>query len=148
MDEPMAKAEKTTSNSSTLTLPETLITAARRSQFRKSIRARRSPKIHVAAGQPAEDLKKPRQRQQTQTANNPPVSPTLPERQVIRIPLDFTQLERLQPILDASRKANRFEGILCTLSRAYSPAAGVTVLELQLLEVDRRTTAALRKITR
>jgi hypothetical protein len=101
----------------------------------------------VAAGQPAEE--KPRQQQQqTETATNPPASPTLPERQVIRIPLDSAQLERLTPILDAHRNASKLEGIFCTLSRAYSPVAGVTVLELQLLEVDRRTANAVVKLVR
>lgn len=71
---------------------------------------------------------------------------TLSEIQVVRIPLDSDQLKRLAPILDASRKGNRFEGILCTLSRAYSPIAGMTVLELQILPVDKRIIAALRKI--
>jgi len=87
-------------------------------------------------------------RPQMETASTLPNSTKPTERQVIRIPLDSSQLERLKPILDTNRNATKLEGILCTLSRAYSPAAGLTVLELQVLPVDRRTANAVCKLLR
>jgi hypothetical protein len=79
------------------------------------------------------------------SSNNPASEP----QGLIRIPLDDDQLERLTPILAACQKANRFEGILCSLARAYSPARGMTVLELQVMRVDdQRTANAVWKLIR
>ena len=48
--------------------------------------------------------------------------------------------------IDAHREANRFEGILCTLSRAYNSTAGMTVLELQVQTADQRIANAIMKL--
>jgi len=79
----------------------------------------------------------------TRPTKTPTATPTL---EVIRIPLDADQAQILKPILDAHREANRFEGILCTLSRAYNPTAGMTVLELQVQTVDQRIANAIMKL--
>src|SRR5271166_6585636 len=97
-------------------------------------RRRRYTKKGAAGG--AKEKPNQSTRPQPETASTLPNSTKPTERQVIRIPLDSSQLERLKPILDTNRNATKLEGILCTLSRAYSPAAGLTVLELQVLPVD------------
>jgi hypothetical protein len=82
--------------------------------------------------------------------SNPPQEPQKPasEPEIVRIPLDSNQLERVAPILDVAKSTSRLEGIFCTLSRAYSPVAGTTVLELQVMRLDRRIANAVRKLLR
>jgi hypothetical protein len=62
--------------------------------------------------------------------------------------LDPDQLERLNPVLDDCRKTNNYEGILCSLSRAYSPASNCITVEFQLIKLDRKGVAAFKKILR
>src|SRR5271166_4605655 len=100
-------------------------------------RRRRYTKKSAAVG--AKEKPNQSTRPQTLTASTLPNSTELTGRQIIRIPLDCDQVKRLAPVLDANRNATKLEGVLCTLSRAYSPAAGFSVLELQILRVDRKT---------
>jgi hypothetical protein len=56
---------------------------------------------------------------------------------IIRLRLTPEQERGLAPILDACRAEQRYEGVLCTLARAYCPQAGDSVLELQIAKVQR-----------
>src|SRR5271165_2324518 len=109
-------------------------------------RRRRYTKKSAAVG--AKEKPNQSTRPQTLTASTLPNSTELTGRQIIRIPLDCDQVKRLAPVLDANRNATKLEGVLCTLSRAYSPAAGFSVLELQILRVDRKTANQVLKLVR
>jgi len=67
--------------------------------------------------------------------------------EIIRITLDQTQAAILDPILDRHRAQTKITGVLAVLARSYRPSAGMVTLELQIVEADERTIAALHKIT-
>jgi hypothetical protein len=58
------------------------------------------------------------------------------------------QRELLNPVLDAARLKNGLEGVFCSLSRAYDPAAGCTTLELHCMRVNRRLAQKVLKLIR
>jgi hypothetical protein len=110
-----------------------------RSKFRRSIGVRRrvSP-IGAEPGKPKEKPNDNEPRPQTETAS---------QNEIIRITLDETQAAILAPILDKHRAATRITGLLAAVTRSFRPVAGCISVELQVLETDQRTIAALRKIT-
>ena len=76
-----------------------------------------------------------------------PQTETASQNEIIRITLDETQAAILAPILDKHRAATRITGLLAAVTRSFRPVAGCISVELQVLETDQRTIAALRKIT-
>jgi hypothetical protein len=62
--------------------------------------------------------------------------------------LDEIQSTLLNPLLNKQRDAKKITGLLCVVSRSFRPCAGMVTIELQIVEVDQRTIAALRKIAR
>jgi hypothetical protein len=68
--------------------------------------------------------------------------------EIVRITLDTNQAAILGPILDHHRAKTKITGVLCALTRSFRPSAGCTTLEMQVLEADQRTIAALIKIAR
>jgi hypothetical protein len=62
--------------------------------------------------------------------------------------LDETQSAIVNPLLDKHRDASKITGLLCVLAKSFRPIQGCVTLELQLLEVDQRSIAALQKISR
>jgi hypothetical protein len=78
----------------------------------------------------------------------PALAPKTPasEPEIIRITLDQTQVAILGPVIDKHRDATRITGLLAVITRSYRASAGIVTVELQILEADRRTIAALHKI--
>jgi hypothetical protein len=68
--------------------------------------------------------------------------------QIIKITLDQSQAAIINPMLDKHRDATKITGLLAALTRSYSPIEGCVTLELQLIEVDRRSLTTLQKIGR
>lgn len=64
----------------------------------------------------------------------------------IRITLNAQQASLLSPVLELAKQQNGFEGVLCSLSRAYSPETGGTVLELHVVHVLRGKVAKVLKL--
>jgi hypothetical protein len=56
---------------------------------------------------------------------------------IIRVTLMSEQRELLNPVLDKAKLASGLEGVFCSLSRAYSPAASCTTLELQCVALTK-----------
>jgi hypothetical protein len=83
-----------------------------------------------------------------ETSSNTPQKPQKPasEPEIVRVTLDQNQAAILGPVIDKHRDATRITGLLAALTRSYRPAAGMVTLELQVLEADQRTIAAVRKI--
>jgi hypothetical protein len=138
-------------------IPETV--SAMEPRFRKSMSARRrirrsmpgamqnqrpssseSPSGNVAAAEPI----------RAETSSNPPQAQQKPANkpEIICVTLNVDQAKTLGPILDRHRQTNRIMGLLCTITRSYRPSAGCVTVELQILEVDRRTANAVRKLLR
>jgi hypothetical protein len=117
-----------------------------RSKFRKSIRARRRvSRTGAAPGRPKEKPIDNAPGPQTETASR---ELPHPEPEVLRLTLDAEQAAILGPALDKHRKATKITGLFCAITRSYRPSAGMVSVELQLIETDQRTIAALRKIAR
>lgn len=124
----------TTSTPTTSTGPPPVRFAPLRKPIRT--RCRRTPTIATAET----TATKPDavQQQQQQPASEP---------QTVRITLDETQTAIVGPLLDKHRDASKITGLLAVLAKSFRPAEGCVTLELQLIEVDQRSIAALRKIT-
>jgi hypothetical protein len=127
--------------------PTTSISAMEsRSKFRKSIRARRRvSRTGAAPGGPKEKPNENEPRPQMETASR---ELPHPKPEVLRLTLDADQTKIVDPLLDKHRDATRITGLLAALTRSYRAAAGFITIELQVLEADQRTIAALRKIPR
>jgi hypothetical protein len=80
----------------------------------------------------------------TSPGNQPQKTASEPE--IVRLTLDETQSSILSQILDRHREATRITGLLAAVTRSYRAAAGMVTVELQLVEVDQRTIAALCKL--
>jgi hypothetical protein len=48
------------------------------------------------------------------------------------------QAELLCPLLDRHRSLTKVTGLLCAITRSFSAASGTTVLQLQVLPLNRR----------
>jgi hypothetical protein len=70
------------------------------------------------------------------------------EPQIVRITLDETQTAIVGPLPDKHRNQSGITGLLAVLAKSFRPIEGCVTLELQLIEVDQRSIAALRKIAR
>jgi hypothetical protein len=83
-----------------------------------------------------------------ETSSNPSQDQQKPDNkpEIICVTLNADQAKTLSPILDRHRQANRIMGLLCTITRSYRPSSEMITVELQVLEADQRTIAALRKI--
>jgi hypothetical protein len=132
-------------------IPETI--SATEPRFRKSLRHRvsRKPaalaKNQCASQNGSTDHAEPIR---AETSSNPSQDQQKPDNnsEVIRICLDETQAAVISAILDRHQAKTKICGVLCALTRSYRPAEGCTTVELQVLEADQRTIAALRKIAR
>jgi hypothetical protein len=69
-----------------------------------------------------------------------------PKREVLRLTLDADQARIVGPLLDKHRDTTKITGLLAVLARSYRPTVGMVTVELQILEVDRLTVNAVRKI--
>ena len=65
---------------------------------------------------------------------------------ILTVVLDSEQSSALAPVLDSCREQTGYEGIFATLCRIYSPCAGSTILELQVIRVPRSKAAKVKRL--
>lgn len=62
---------------------------------------------------------------------------------LICVVLSPDQAGLLNPLLDRDRAATKVTGLLCALTRSWSAASGATVVQLEILPINRRIASLL-----
>jgi hypothetical protein len=138
-------------------IPETV--SAMEPRFRKSMSARHRIRRSIPGAMQNQRPSSPESQNGTtdhaepiraETWSNPSQEPQKLDNkpEVIRICLDETQAAVISAILDRHQAKTKICGVLCAVTRSFRPAAGIVTVELQILEVDRRTVNAVRKLLR